>query len=169
MTQSDIRTYLKNFTGLFMNNPYAMAKFLHGIATDDFNPENYTGDRDKEADWRPFYKDTDELNTKVTWGNFLPDRVRQLLLNISRYYLDNILAADSLDQNLATEKFFATIKIFIQNTRKEDLFRSRSPLQIHWHFLQVLKVLYEGQARSAPSLTSLRKIFKPVYHSIGAP
>ena len=52
-------------------------------------------------------------NTKVSWGTFLPERIRQMLLNMSRYFFDNILAADSLDATRANEKFFGAFKIFI--------------------------------------------------------
>ena len=50
-------------------------------------------------------------NTKVTWGNFLPERIRQLLLNMSRYFFDNLLAADSHDPYNASENFFKTLKV----------------------------------------------------------
>lgn len=67
-----------------------------------------------------------------------------MLLNMSRYFFDNILAADSLDATTANEKFFAAFKIFIQNTSIIELFENVDPLKVHWHFLQVIKVLFCG-------------------------
>ena len=80
----------------------------------------------------------------VSWGTFLPERIRQMLLNMSRYFFDNLLAADSLDATTANEKFFSAFKIFIQNSSTAELFESVEPLRLHWHFLQVIKVLFEG-------------------------
>ena len=67
-----------------------------------------------------------------------------MLLNMSRYFFDNLLAADSLDATTANEKFFSAFKIFIQNTRIDDLFENIEPLKLHWHFLSVIKVLFDG-------------------------
>ena len=36
-----------------------------------------------------------------------------MLLNMSRYFFDDLLAADSLDPTIANEKFFAAFKIFV--------------------------------------------------------
>ena len=42
-----------------------------------------------------------------------------------------------------------------------------APLQLHWHFLQVIKVLFDGQTRSHLAQLTLKKIFKPVYERVG--
>ena len=90
-----------------------------------------------------------------------------MLLNMSRYFFDNILAADSLNPNIANEKFFTAFKIFVQNCTTEELCASAAPLKLHWHFAQVIKVLYEGQTRNWQCNETLRKIFQPVYERIG--
>ena len=36
-----------------------------------------------------------------------------MLLNMSRYFFDNLLASDSVDPSVASEKFSAAFKIFI--------------------------------------------------------
>lgn len=64
-------------------------------------------------EWKEHYNYAEETHTKKDWGDFLPDRVRQMLLNMSQYFFDDILAADSLDPILANEKFFAAYKVFI--------------------------------------------------------
>ena len=64
-------------------------------------------------EWKQHYKYAEETHTKKDWGDFLPDRVRQMLLNMSRYFFDDILAADSKDPILANEKFFAAFKVFV--------------------------------------------------------
>lgn len=67
-----------------------------------------------------------------------------MLLNMSRYFFDNLLAADSLDATTANEKFFSAFKIFIMNTSMMELFENVEPLKLHWHFLSVIKVLFDG-------------------------
>ena len=90
-----------------------------------------------------------------------------MLLNMSKYFFDNLLAADSLDATTANEKFFSAYKIFIQHSSNEELFENFGPLKLHWHFLQVIKVLFDGQTRAHSAQITLRKIFRPVYERIG--
>lgn len=116
--------------------------------------------------WSKYYDDDDEeLDTKVGWGTFLPLRIRSLLLNMSRYFYDDILAADSQAEFIASDKFLGALTIFIRETSSlNQLFdRKSSTLSINWGFLQVLKVLFEGQARQQQSVLTLKKIFEPVY------
>ena len=111
---SCIKDYLKSLINFFKSNPYAAAKLFYGIATDAFHyQEEELRGCDFDVNWTRYYENATETNTKVEWGSFLPDRVRQMLLNMSRYFFDNILAADSLNPNIANEKFFTAFKIFI--------------------------------------------------------
>ena len=95
----------------------------------------------------------------------MPLRIRSLLLNMSRYFYDDILAADSQAEFIASDKFLGAITIFIRETSSlNQLFDRKSPNSaINWGFLQVLKVLFEGQARQQQSVLALKKIFEPVY------
>lgn len=60
-----------------------------------------------------YENDDGDTNTHVNWGEFLPERIRKMLLNMSRYFFDNLLTGDSLDATLMNEKFFGAFKIFI--------------------------------------------------------
>ena len=89
LNSSESKNKLENLLGMLLRNPYCTAKLLHGIATDAFNIANINEDVEK---LRKNLPDLDESSTKMSWGNFLPERIRELLLNISRYFLDNVLA-----------------------------------------------------------------------------
>ena len=84
---------------------------------------------------------------------------------MSRYFYDDILAADSQAELIASDKFLGALTIFIRESSSlNQLFDRKSPISsINWGFLQVLKVLYEGQARQQQSVLTLKKIFEPVY------
>lgn len=54
----------------------------------------------------------------------------------------------------------------VKHTEREDLFEKTTPAKLHWNFLVVLKVLFEGQARKAQAVDTLKKIVKPVYELV---
>ena len=114
---SSVKEYLKVLINFFKSNPYASAKLFHGIATNSFHyrPERVTyGPNKKKSCWQMIYENDDgDTNTNVNWGEFLPERIRKMLLNMSRYFFDNLLTGDSLDATLMNEKFFGAFKIFI--------------------------------------------------------
>ena len=82
---SYVKEYLKVLINFFKSNPYASAKLFHGIATDAYhfkhceskdNDENSASNN--SCPWKSFYqKDgAQDTNTKVSWGVFLPERIR---------------------------------------------------------------------------------------------
>ncbi len=86
--------------------------------------------------WQKFYSEEEnDTNTEMKWGTFLPHRVQSLLLNMSRYFYDDLLAADSYDRKLSNQNFFAACKIFIQTSKKNELFEQESPVKMSWNFL----------------------------------
>ena len=80
----------------------------------------------------------------VQWGEFLPQKVQSLLLNMSRYLFDDLLSAENCDQVRTNKSFLGAFKVFFQYMTKNELIESSAPLRMQWNFLQVMKVLYEG-------------------------
>lgn len=76
------------------------------------------------------------MDTSVDWGTFLPQRIRTLLLNMSRYFFDDILAANNHSDAVASENFFGALEIFVKGAANlNELFASGDHVQLHWPFL----------------------------------
>ena len=71
----------------------------------------------------------------MEWGEFLPQPIRQMLLNMSRFMFRNVFAEDSIDPVIENEKFFFAFKIMMDQLKKEELYKTECPLEVHWHFL----------------------------------
>lgn len=68
-----------------------------------------------------------------------------MLLNMSRYFFDNLFAAETLDPVIAYEKFLVAFKVFIEHLRVDELFENHSHNKcLQWNFSQVIKTLFEG-------------------------
>ena len=133
VSQSDIERYLDNIIMLFKTVPYATAKFFYGVATGLFQVE----DEDEYCfNSNPPGAESD-FNTRVKKQQFLPNKVRQLLLNMSRYYFDDLLSANSLNSIIAHESFLAAFKVFIDHSPAEELFDEMlvDELHVQWNFL----------------------------------
>ena len=89
----------------FHKNPYIVAMLLHGIAKGNLivnkeeemqrnhNPLNINSSAEESKQsfrftldqWEQYFAPNKKLNPELKWGEFLPQRVRKLLLNLSRY------------------------------------------------------------------------------------
>ena len=49
----------------------------------------------------------------VSWGSFLPHSIRSMLLNMSRYFYDDLLSIEGQADFVASEKLFGALKVFV--------------------------------------------------------
>lgn len=59
-----------------------------------------------------------------------------MLLNMSRYFYDDILSSDGQASFVASEKLFGAIKVFVHySAANKELFESTDPPRLTWSFL----------------------------------
>ena len=131
----ELKQFLNVVPNLFKTVPYASAKLFYNISTNGFyfngiNEMQNLGDSNHDQAWAKYYEDSDdETNTQVTWGTFLPQPIRSMLLNMSRYFYDDLLSSEGQASFVANEKLFGAVKVFISNSAAcNELFESKTPL-----------------------------------------
>lgn len=97
-----------------------------------------------------------QLSPELRYPQVLPIRVRQLLLNLSRYSSYN-LVEDAFGHPLVTQKnLFIAVNKWLKEDQEQVKVMRNDKLILPWNLLQVIKILFEGQARMRIAVSQLQ-------------